>query len=39
MNNIKPMNYIDGYEWTENFDGKINLNDKIIYFNLKFVCD
>lgn len=30
-----PMIHNDGYEWTENFDGKANQ----CYFNLKFVCD
>jgi len=34
-----PMINIDGYEWSENFDGKIVMNDNIYYFNLKFVCD
>ena len=29
----------DGYEFSENFDGKIIKNDNIYYFNLKFVCD
>ena len=29
----------DGFEWTEDFDGKIINNNKICYFNLKFVCD
>jgi hypothetical protein len=29
----------DGYEWSENFDGKIISNENIHYFNLKFVCD
>ena len=34
-----PMINSDGFEWTENFDGKIKRNDKIIRFNLKMVCD
>ena len=34
-----PYCEIDGFEWTEDFDGKIILNNKIYYFNLKFVCD
>ena len=29
----------DGYEFSENFDGKIIKNDNIYYFNLKFICD
>ena len=32
-----PMNEPDCFEWTENFDGVFNNNDKKIYFNLKFV--
>ena len=39
VNNKNPMINNDGYEWTENFDGKIIKNNKNIYFNLKFVCD
>jgi hypothetical protein len=34
-----PMKDIDGFEWTEDFDGLINISDKKVYFNLKFVCD
>ena len=34
-----PMINADGFEWTENFDGKIKRNDKTIRFNLKMVCD
>lgn len=34
-----PMISDDGYEWTENFDGRITKKDNICYFNLKFVCD
>lgn len=29
----------DGFEYTENFDGKFENNNNIIYYNLKFVCD
>jgi hypothetical protein len=36
--NRYPMKNDDGYDWTENFDGKIEGNNKF-YFNLKFVCD
>jgi hypothetical protein len=39
MNNKNPINYDDGYEWTENFDGNVFKNNNIYYFNLKFVCD
>lgn len=34
----KPMNDIDGFEWSENFDGVIFVKHKIVYFNLKMVC-
>ena len=34
-----PMIHSDGFELTENFDGKIKRNDKIVRFNLKMVCD
>ena len=36
--NKYPLTSIDGYEWTENFDGKI-VKEDTYYFNLKFVCD
>jgi hypothetical protein len=39
INNKNPLINNDGYEWTENFDGKIIKNNNIYYFNLKFVCD
>ena len=39
IDNRNPMVNNDGYEWTENFDGKLIKNDIIYYFNLKFVCD
>jgi len=34
-----PMSSADGYEWSENFDGKIIIDNNTFYFNLKFVCD
>ena len=34
-----PYKCYDGFKFTENFDKKIELNDKLYYFNLKFVCD
>jgi hypothetical protein len=38
-----PMKYNNGFEFTEDFDGKIlrtiEINDITIYFNLKFCCD
>lgn len=39
INIRNPMINNNGYEFTENFDGKIIKNNKIYYFNLKFVCD
>jgi hypothetical protein len=38
-NNKNPMIHDDGYEWSENFDGKICLHNNTYYFNLKFICD
>jgi hypothetical protein len=37
--NSKPMSSDDGFEWTEDFDGKQNINNNTIYYNLKMVCD
>lgn len=34
-----PLSEENGFEYTENFDGYLNVNDKDMYFNLKFVCD
>jgi hypothetical protein len=34
-----PMKMNDGFEWTENFDCKMLINNCTIYCNLKFVCD
>jgi len=40
INKKYPMINDDGYEWSENFDGKIiKNNNNICYYNLKFVCD
>ena len=39
ITNKNPLKLDDGYEWSENFDGKITKNNNIYYFNLKFVCD
>ena len=39
IDNRNPLVNNDGYEWTENFDGKLIKNNIIYYFNLKFVCD
>lgn len=39
VNNKQPISKDDGYEWTENFDGKLFKNRNTYYFNLKFVCD
>ena len=38
-NDLQPMKKLDGYEWSETFDGKLIINDITYYFNLKFVCD
>jgi len=34
-----PCNYLDEFEYSENFDRKLILNNKTYYFNFKFVCD
>jgi hypothetical protein len=34
-----PLKNKDGFEFTENFDGLQFINDKKLYYNLKFVCD
>ena len=39
INNNRPLVENDGFEWTENFDGKLLKNNNIYYFNLKFICD
>ena len=36
---INPMKTNDGFEWTEDMDGKINKNNEEYYFNMKFICD
>lgn len=39
-NIIHPYKLMNGYEYTENFDGKLdNYFSKLLYFNLKFICD
>ena len=38
--NIKnPMTNNDGFDFTEDFDGKISINSNTVYFNFKFICD
>ena len=39
ISNKNPMTKVDGYEWSENFDGLLLKNNNKYYFNLKFVCD
>jgi len=34
-----PMNRENGFDWTENFDYTVDLNDVRLFFNLKFICD
>lgn len=33
------MNRENGFDWTENFDYTVDLNDIRLFFNLKFICD
>ncbi len=39
ISKTEPMKDLDGFEWTEDFDGLVEINNKKIYFNLKFVCE
>ena len=33
-----PLTLKNGFEYTENFDGYVEINNKKIYLNLKFIC-
>ena len=38
--NRYPMKEVDGFDWTEDFDGFIPISDDAhLYLNLKFICD
>ena len=37
--NRNPLKNPDGFDWTEDFDGKQIINGKHLYYNFKFVCD
>jgi hypothetical protein len=39
IDNKNPMKEENGFEWTEDFDGKIITNNNILYINFKFICD
>lgn len=39
ISNTRPMTRYDAFDWTEDFDGRQNYNDIILYYNLKMVCD
>lgn len=39
INKKNPFKKENGFDYTENFDGKITYKDDIIYFNLKFIGD
>ena len=39
VNIRNPLQHINGFEYTENFDGIQKINDCTLYYNLKFVCD
>jgi len=34
-----PMKDIDGFDWTEDFDGYIEINNLKLYMNFKMICD
>lgn len=35
----RPLDELNGFEWTEDFDGLSIVGDKKFYFNFKFICD
>ena len=38
--NSRPLNQIDGFDWTEDFDGKIvKVDGTNVWINLKMVCN
>jgi len=40
MEHLRKIHHrIDSFEWTEDFDGEMVLNEKKFLFNLKMVCD
>lgn len=39
LNKKYPMKDIDGFEWTEDFDGLVLKHGDSFYFNLKMICD
>jgi hypothetical protein len=39
LKKTKPLLELNGFEWTEDFDGILKYNENLLYFNLKFVCD
>jgi hypothetical protein len=39
MKEINKINTQDKFEWSENFDRLVNVNNKKLYYNLKFICD
>jgi hypothetical protein len=36
---VMPMKFVNGFDYTENFDGMQQRGDTIIYYNLKMICD
>lgn len=34
-----PLQRSDGFDWTEDFDGRQLLNNTELYYNLKMICD
>jgi hypothetical protein len=39
LKKIKNIKENNGFDWTEDFDGKVEINKKTLYINFKFVCD
>lgn len=39
LKHLKVFKYdLNGLDWSENFDGKVNINNNIYYFNFKMIC-
>jgi hypothetical protein len=37
--NSSPLRHNDGFDWSEDFDGKQTLGNIQLYYNLKMICD
>ena len=39
VENSSPLQHPDGFDWTEDFDGRQPNNQTELYYNLKMICD